>query len=76
MFGRARRRVATAAASLLGSVFKILLVTAGILLAISHSTRAQSPSVFANSVVAAPQSLQVPSVAVDYRADTKSPMPH
>src|SRR5207253_11105355 len=59
MFGRARRRVATAAASLMGSMFKILLMTACILLSISHSTRAQSPTVSPTPSVAAPQSLQV-----------------
>jgi HAE1 family hydrophobic/amphiphilic exporter-1 len=75
MFGRARRRVATAAASLMGSSFRILLIAAGVLLLISHSTRAQSAAVSPTPAVAAPQSLQVPSVAVDYRADTKSPMP-
>src|SRR5437868_7677963 len=61
LFGRARRRAATATASLLGHMFKVLLMTACILLSISHSTRAQSPTVSPTPSVAAPQSLQVPS---------------
>src|SRR5213079_2833585 len=43
-FGRARRKVAAAAASVLGAAFKILLITACMLLLISHPTRAQSPA--------------------------------
>jgi len=75
MFGRARRRLATAAASLMGSSFRLLVIAAGILFLISHSTWAQSPAVSPTPVVSTPQSLQVPAIAVDYRADTKSPMP-
>src|SRR5437588_1634035 len=51
----------------------ILLSLAAVLFAVTTTAWAQDPS--PTPAVFAQQSLQVPAVAVDYRADTKLPMP-
>jgi HAE1 family hydrophobic/amphiphilic exporter-1 len=76
-FGRARRRAATAAASLLGSMFKILLVAALSILLIPHHASAQDPtaSPSPSPMISAQEALKVPTVAVDYRANASQPLP-
>lgn len=75
-FGRARRRAATAAASLLGQMLKILLIAIALVFLIPHTTRAQEP--FASptpSPEATPLTLKVPAIAIDYRSDANKPLP-
>jgi HAE1 family hydrophobic/amphiphilic exporter-1 len=77
VFGRGRRRAATAAASLLGPMFKvlffaaILFVLAPRLASAQEATAAPSPS----PLVSAEQTLKVPAVAIDYRSDANQPLP-
>ncbi len=69
-FGRARRRAATAAASLLGQMFKTLLITI-VLVLLSHQAMAQDPTASPS-----PQpTMSVPPIAVDYRANAAQPLP-
>jgi HAE1 family hydrophobic/amphiphilic exporter-1 len=75
IFGRVRRRAAAAAASLVGPMFKILLVTAFVALCF-HVTVAQngtSPSTAAASAQTA--QVPLPVVGATYRASTTKPLP-
>src|SRR5205814_7489724 len=62
--GRARRRAATAAASLLGPMFRILLIATTLLVLIPHRVLAQEPaaSPTPSPSVSAEQTLKVPPV--------------
>ena len=77
VFGRARRRAATAAASLLGPMFKIFLIAIALVLLAPHRSQAQdalaspSPSPAASTQPA----LKLPAIAVDYHADANRPLP-
>src|SRR5205823_12510130 len=76
-FGRARRRVATAAASLLGPMFRILLVATALLVLIPHRVSAQEPaaSPSPSPSVSAEQTLKVPPVANGFFANAARPLP-
>jgi hydrophobic/amphiphilic exporter-1 (mainly G- bacteria), HAE1 family len=75
--GRGRRRIATAAASLLGPLFKILIIAIAVLILVPYRTAAQDklPAPDPSPTVAAPQSPSVPSISVDYRPSTPGPLP-
>ncbi len=75
VFGRARRRAAAAAASLLGPMFKILIITATLILVVSTGTKAQKPTPTQSPGVSAEQALKVPTIATDYRANPSQPLP-
>ncbi len=72
--GRARRRAAAATASLLGNMFKALLITTALVL-VSHQVMAQEPTPSPIAGVSPQQQVSVPPIAVDYRANTSRPMP-
>ena len=76
VFGRARRRVATAAASLVGQMFKTIIVALALVLLATHQSFAQDP---AASPAPAPtltaQQLRLAAIAVDFRADANRPLP-
>jgi HAE1 family hydrophobic/amphiphilic exporter-1 len=76
-FGRARRRAATAAASLLGPMFKILLIATTLLVLIPHRVLAQepTPSPIPSPSASAEQALNVPPVANDFRANASKALP-
>jgi hydrophobic/amphiphilic exporter-1 (mainly G- bacteria), HAE1 family len=74
IFGRARRRAATAAASLLGQMFKTLLITT-VLVLLSHQAMAQDPTPSPSAAPSPQQTVSVPPVAVDYRANVAQPLP-
>jgi HAE1 family hydrophobic/amphiphilic exporter-1 len=74
IFGRARRRAATAT-SLLGSMFKIFLLAAIALVLIPHHVSAQEAQPSPTPLVSAQQALKVPTVAIDYRSDASQPLP-
>ncbi len=77
VFGRARRRAATAAASLLGPMFKIFLIAIALILFVPHRSLAQEPvaSPSPSPEVSAQPALKLPAIAVDYRADATKPLP-
>ncbi|HMJ26149.1 MAG TPA: efflux RND transporter permease subunit, partial [Pyrinomonadaceae bacterium] len=75
IFGRARRRAATAAASLLGSMFKILLLAVIALVLVPHYVLAQEAQPSPTPQISAQQSLPVPAVVIEYRADANRPLP-
>jgi hydrophobic/amphiphilic exporter-1 (mainly G- bacteria), HAE1 family len=75
IFGRARRRAAAATASLLGSMFKILIIAACLVFVGAHQVRAQVVTDSPTPGVSAQQALKVPAVAVDFKTDAKRPMP-
>lgn len=70
-FGSLRRKAATAAASILGQSFKIVVIGGIFVLLTSLRVYAQEP---AASPSPSP-TLTVPSVAIDYRARTDRPLP-
>jgi hydrophobic/amphiphilic exporter-1 (mainly G- bacteria), HAE1 family len=76
-FGRARRRVATAAASLLGPMFKILLIATALLVLLPHRVSAQDPAASPSPSPSASveQTLKVPPVADGFRANASKPLP-
>jgi len=73
--GRARRRAAAATASLLGSMFKILIITACLIFVGAHQVLAQTSAGSPTPAISAQQALRVPAIAVDYKADAKTPLP-
>src|SRR5438552_3928272 len=73
-FGRARRRAAAAAASLLGHMFKVILIALALVL-FSHHAIAQEPAPSPIPTTSPQQQVSVPPIAVDYRADTTRPLP-
>ncbi|HEY3105157.1 MAG TPA: efflux RND transporter permease subunit, partial [Pyrinomonadaceae bacterium] len=77
VFGRARRRAATATASLLGQMFKTIIIAFVLLLLSGHRGSAQEPtaSPTPSPVISAQQTLKLPAVAIDYRADANKPLP-
>ncbi|HKP36592.1 MAG TPA: efflux RND transporter permease subunit, partial [Pyrinomonadaceae bacterium] len=77
VFGRARRRAATAAASLLGHMFKILLIATALILLAPYRTTAQDATASPSPLPAtsAPLNLKANRIAVDYRADANKPLP-
>jgi HAE1 family hydrophobic/amphiphilic exporter-1 len=75
VFGRARRRAAAATASLLGSMFKILIITACLIFVGAHQVRAQASADSPAPAISARQTLKVPAIAVDFKADAKTPLP-
>src|SRR5713226_7666401 len=78
IFGRARRRAATAAASLLGPMFKILLVAATLLVLFPHRVSAQEPaaSPSPSPTASAEQTVNVPPPVADgFRANASKPLP-
>ena len=75
-FGRARRRAATAATSLLGPMFKILLIATTLLVLIPHRTLAQEPTPLPSpSPSQSAEPLKVLPVANDFRANAAKPLP-
>jgi HAE1 family hydrophobic/amphiphilic exporter-1 len=74
-FGRARRRAAAATASLLGSMFKIFIITACLVFVGAHQVRAQALADSPAPAVSAQTTLKVPAVPVGFNADAKSPLP-
>lgn len=74
VLARARRRAATATASLLGNMFKVLLLTAALVF-VSHQVKAQEPTPSPIASVSPQQQISVPPIAVDYRANMTRPMP-
>ncbi len=75
IFSRARRRAATAAASLLGQMFKTLFIATVLVFIISHQVMAQEPTVSPTPVPSPSQAVSVPPVAVDFRANIAQPLP-
>jgi len=71
--GAVRRKAATATTSLLESIMKVLLITVTLGLLISHNTLAQEPS--PSPRPSPPPAIQVPRVAIDYRANPDRPLP-
>src|SRR5260370_1562320 len=76
-FGRAGRRAATAAASLLGPMFKILLIATALLVLIPRHVSAQEPAASPSPSPSASveQTLRVPPVADGFRANASKPLP-
>src|SRR4051812_42229559 len=70
----ARRRAAAATASLLGHMFKVILIALVLFLFSQHAI-AQEPTPLPIPIVSPQQQLSVPPIAVDYRADITRPMP-
>jgi len=77
VFGRARKRAATAAASLLGTMFKTFIIAFALTLLAAHQGFAQEPvaSPTPSPVISAQQTLKLPSITVNYRADATKPLP-
>ncbi|HEV8138677.1 MAG TPA: efflux RND transporter permease subunit, partial [Pyrinomonadaceae bacterium] len=77
VFGRVRRRAATATASLLGNMFKTTIIAFVFVLWAAHGTLAQDPvaSPTPSPVISAQQNWKLPIVAVDFRADANKPLP-
>ena len=74
-FGRARRRTAAATASLLGSMFKIFIISACLIMVGAHQVRAQAAADSATPAISAQQTLKAPAIAVDYKTDAKTTLP-
>ncbi|MFZ0750901.1 MAG: efflux RND transporter permease subunit [Pyrinomonadaceae bacterium] len=77
VFGRARKRAATAAASLIGPMFKTLIIASALMLMAAHRGLAQEPvaSPTPAPMISAQQTLKLPTIAIDYRADATKPLP-
>lgn len=75
LFGRARRRAATATASLLGSMFKIFIITACLIFVGVHQVRAQALADSPAPAVSAQTALKAAAISVGFKADTKAPLP-
>src|SRR5262249_39689960 len=75
VFGRARRRAAAATASLLGSMFKIFIITACLIFVAAHQTRAQVLADSPAPAVSAQTSLKPPAIVADYKAEANKPLP-
>src|SRR6266704_2653703 len=74
--GAVRRKAATATTSLLESIMKVLLITVTLGLLISHHTLAQEPSPSPRpSPPSTTEQVNVPRVAIDYRANADRPLP-
>jgi len=74
--GAVRRKAATATTSLLESIMKVLLITVTLGLLISHNTLAQEPSALPRpSPPSTTEQVNVPRVAIDYRANADRPLP-
>jgi len=76
-FGRARGRAATAAASLLGPMFKILLIATALLVLVPHRVLAQEPAASPRPwpPASSEPTLKVPAVADSFRANAAKPLP-
>jgi len=77
LFGRARKRAATAAASLIGPMFKTFILAIALTLLVSTYGLAQEPdaSPAPSPMISAQNALKLPSIAIDYRADAAKPLP-
>src|ERR1041385_159409 len=75
VFGRARRRAAAATASLLGSMFKIFIITACLIFLGAHQLRAQALPDSPAPAISAQTTLKAQAIAADYKADAKAPLP-
>jgi len=75
MFGSARRKAATAAASLLGPMFKLFLIGVALALLTQPRALAQEPTPSPSPSPPTEQTLKVPPVAIDYRASASRPLP-
>src|SRR6185369_14760526 len=74
-FGRARRRAAAATASLLGSMFKILIITACLIFAGAHQVRGQALAGSPAPAISAQTALKLPAIIGDSNANAKTPLP-
>ena len=74
-FGRARRRAAAATASLLGSMFKILIITACLIFVGAHQVRAQALAGSPAPAISAQTALKLPAITADSNANAKTPLP-
>jgi HAE1 family hydrophobic/amphiphilic exporter-1 len=77
VFGGVRKRAAATAASLLGPMFKIFFIAIAAILLVPALTHAQEPvpSPASTWAISAQQTLKLPVVAADYRADADKPLP-
>jgi len=77
VFGRARRRAATATASLLGNMFKTIIIAFVFVLFAAHRSLAQTPvaSPTPDQATSAQQTLKLAPIAFDFRANANKPLP-
>jgi HAE1 family hydrophobic/amphiphilic exporter-1 len=77
IFGRARRRAATAAASLIGPMFKIFLIAIALVLFSGQRSLAQDANASPSPLpaVSTQPTPKLSAIAVDYHADANKPLP-